>query len=215
MTNNRIGIAQAVLNATASNVIEVPAGAASIPQSTGLPLPATTSAAPSSTSSATSTGSTTLPPNTSTPTPQSDHAVAIGVGVAVPLVAIIAAIIGLCCWRRRKQIAKNAAPEMVNTAKPQANGPQSSTAGTGKTRWSSLSELASTREPTPANSPRETKSVFERKPVPENRNELPAYEAHKNEPTRSMSPILHEEGNEARPLSNLTEGPLQDMPARP
>jgi hypothetical protein len=108
LTNNRIGIAQSNLNSTTSNIVEVPAGAASIPQSTGVTppnpsattptsFPTITSSAPTSSHTITSTNS----PTSSLPPKKVNHTVAIGVGVAVPVVVILAAILGFYFWRRR------------------------------------------------------------------------------------------------------------------
>ncbi|RDW75364.1 hypothetical protein BP6252_06506 [Coleophoma cylindrospora] len=215
LTNNRVGIAQAVMNATSSNVVEVAAGAASIPQSTGLPLPSSTSA--TTTISSLPTGPTST--HTSSPKP-SNHAVAIGVGVAVPVAVILAAIVGFFCWRRRKQASKTAAsdaPEMAaaphagvaaSDVKQHPDGLQSP-GGTGRTRWSNVSELPSA-DPTPANSPRAPDATFDRS---QGMSELPAYEARTSDPPTAPSPPPPKPSAEARPLSSLTEGPLEDMPA--
>ncbi|RDW85463.1 hypothetical protein BP5796_03788 [Coleophoma crateriformis] len=217
LTNNRVGIAQAVINTTSSNVVEVAAGAASIPQSTGLPLP--TSSGATTTISSLPTGPTST--NTGSPKSSNNNAVAIGVGVAVPVAVILAAIVGFFCWRRRKQASKTAAgqndaPEMVSAppagvaasyVKQQPDGLQSP-GGTGRTRWSNVSELPSA-DPTPANSPRAPDAAFDRS---YGMSELPAYETRISDPPTSTSPPPQNLSAEARPLSNLTEGPLEDMP---
>lgn len=119
LTNNRIGIAQSNYNSSKSNIVEVPSGAASIPQITGASPSSTGSAITSSTSSTSSattssannspaaatTQTSTTPPSSTPSSVPDNHAVAIGVGVAVPVIVLIAAAIGFFCWRRKRTIA--------------------------------------------------------------------------------------------------------------
>lgn len=134
----------------------------------------------SSTKSSTPTSSHTgtSPSNSSpatTSSHKSNHAVAIGVGVAVPVAVIIAAIVGFFFWRRRK----NFQPEPPPVASPilelggdssyaavKGNGNSAAALGRVSQMSQSPSELSSEQNMSPSTSPRNTRSVFERKPVP-------------------------------------------------
>lgn len=240
LTNNRIGIAQSNLNSTASNVVEVPAGAASIPKSTGvasssftittfssstasfLSSTALLSSGSNPASSIVSTTPTSTPTNsaTSSPLPKAKHTTAIGVGVAVPIVAILAAILGFCLWRRRRPQSQtapslpelSAPPYIAGAARAEMKESPSeiqdqyaaapSNRGGGVTQ-SRISELGSD----PAVSPRDTLASFERKPVPKQAVELPVYESQGDE--TGVSPNLNDYHAEQKPISNLTAGPVE------
>jgi len=169
LTNNRIGIAQSNLNSTTSNIVEIPAGAASIPQSTGVPSPSPTTTSSSKTSTPT-TSNTSVPSPTNNPPHKSNHAVAIGVGVAIPVAVILAAIIGFFFWRRRKasqtppEVAPATISELGDSSSP-VYGKGNGAAALGRVSQMSQnpSELSSE---SPSTSPRTTRSAFERKPVP-------------------------------------------------
>jgi len=184
LTNNRIGIAQSLFNATRSNIIEIGPGGASIPQSTGVssPVPSATNPSTSSGSPGTPMGpSASTSPSQPTQTGKSNHAVAIGVGVSVPIVLILAVIVGFCFWwRRRKQSqfeighekAPKSVPELVGDSRlSELVGDSTVPELVGDLTQNELSadppELLSEMSASPiATSPRTQRSIVPRKPVP-------------------------------------------------
>ncbi len=176
LSNHRIGIAQSVLNTTLSHVVEIQAGAASIPQSIGVPLP---TPSPSSTSNSSSNSTST---SSSKPTPKS-HGVAIGVGVAVPVVAILAGLLAFFFWRRRRHTSsENDAPlPPVLIDDKHAN-------------IANISELP---ESSTAGSPEMAQGRFGGGSLSPNRSSLPVYSPYPGE-SRPLSPALSEfHGNDA------------------
>ncbi|KAE9371591.1 acid protease [Stipitochalara longipes BDJ] len=190
LTNNHIWMAPAVLNSTKSNVVEIQAGAVSLPQSTGVTRPSPTTSSSTTPTSPTGTSTTSAPPAP----PKNNHAVAIGVGVAVPLGVALAAIIGFCLWRRRRnrrgqpqpekvpgqQIQPVTIPELgdsayINAGAVYKDGRNDAGQGRMSQMSSTPSELSAG---TPLSSPR---SPVERKPVPA-RDELPTTWEHGDGP---------------------------------
>lgn len=210
LTNHRVGIAQSNLNSTTSNVVEVPAGAASIPQVTGVSMPnssPTPTSSPISTSkpSPAPTTPTPSPSNTSKPTP--NHTVPIAIGVAVPVVVIIAALIGFFLYRRRKTSQPPPASELYQSPPVQQN-PQKGTATAqnqyvgagygGQHRLSNMSEL-----PSPVSSPQPTYNGFHNNAM---------YSVNENPP--SWSPTNEKTAATGYNEYHGTSGPIPDMPGR-
>jgi len=185
LTNNQIWLAPAVLNTTKSNVVEIQAGAVSLPQSTGVTRPS-----PTTTSSTTQTSPTQSSTSSAAPTPKNNHAVAIGVGVAVPVGVALAAVIGFCFWWRRRnrrgEAEKVPAHQNEPAALPELGDSAYINAGAvykdhhnGQGRMSQMSSTPSELSAgTPLSSPR---SPVERKPLPV-RDELPTTWEHGDGP---------------------------------
>lgn len=168
LSNHRIGIAQSVLNTTLSHVVEIQAGAASIPQSIGVPLQ---SPSPSS-SPIPSNPSSNSPSSSSSKSTSKSHGVAIGVGVAVPVVAILAGLLAFFfVWRRRRHTTSH--PVLIDDKHASVAGiselPESSTAG----------------------SPEVAQGRFGGGSLSPNRSSLPVYSPYQGE-SRPMSPTLSE-----------------------
>jgi len=171
LSNHRIGIAQSVLNTSLTHIVEVQAGAASIPQATGVPLPTPTPSPTSNSSSNSTSGS------SSNPKPKS-HGVAIGVGVAVPVIAILAGLFGFFFWRRRRHTSSEGdappPPAFIDNKHGNIAGiselPESSTAG----------------------SPEPVQGRFEGGSLSPNRSSLPVYSPYQGGESRPMSPTLSE-----------------------
>jgi len=188
LTNNYIWIAPAVLNTTKSNVVEIQAGAVSLPQSTGVIKPSPTTS--SSTTSTSPTGSST---SSAAPAPRKKNsAVAIGVGVAVPIGVLLAVALGLCFWwrhrKRTTQPEKVPGPQDEPATVPELGGSAYINAGAvykdhhNQGRMSQMSSTPSELSAgTPVSSPRSPKSPVERKPVPF-RDELPTTWEHGDGP---------------------------------
>ncbi|KAH9203708.1 aspartic peptidase domain-containing protein [Leptodontidium sp. 2 PMI_412] len=186
LTNNRIGIAQSNQNSDTSNIVEVPSGAASIPQSTGVPFP---SEPPGSTPSRPPSTPLRTPSPSPTHKPSSDsHALAIGVGVAVPVVVLLAATFGFCLWWRRRRRSRS------GHSQPTVPPPVP------------VSELASS-----SNKHNQMTDSYYTSTVP-NASELPVYSDDRLD--RPMSPNLNDYYGSQRPVSNLTAVPDFDGPVR-
>jgi len=172
LSNHRIGIAQSVLNTSLSHVVEIQAGAASIPQSSGVPLPPLS---PSSSS---------IPPNpqptsTSSPStkpPSKSHGVAIGVGVAIPVVAILAGLLAFFFfWRRRRHTSSEDNAPLPPVLIDDKHG-----------NIAGISELP---ESSTAGSPEMAQGRFGGGSLSPNRSSLPVYSPYQGE-TRPLSPAL-------------------------
>lgn len=180
LTNNHIWMAQAVLNSTKSNVVEIQAGAVSLPQITGVTPLSPTASTSSSKTSPTGTSTSSSPAHTGSP-PKNNHAVAIGAGVGVPLGVALVAVIGFCFWWRRR--SRKSEPEKVPSPQHQPAplpelgdstyinaGAVYKDHGQGGVRVSQMSSAPS--ELSAVQSPSSPRSPTQRKPVPV-RNELP------------------------------------------
>ncbi|KAH8787657.1 aspartic peptidase domain-containing protein [Hyaloscypha finlandica] len=111
LTNNHIWMAPAVLNTTESNIVEIQAGALSLPQTTGVARPSPTASTSPSGTSLIGTSTNSSPVQTGTPK-KNNHAVAIGVGVAVPLGVALAALIGFCFWWRGRKTSQSTSEKL-------------------------------------------------------------------------------------------------------
>lgn len=198
LTNHRIGIAQSNLNSTTSNIVEIPAGAASIPQVTGVTMPnpsASPTTSPISTSKPTPGPTSPIPPPPNTSKPAPNHTVPIAIGVAVPVVVILAALIGFFIYRRRKTSPPPPVSEHYQDPKkdmPVVNNQYVGASYSGDARFSGLSEL-----PSPMSSPRLNQNGFDNHAM-QGVDEVPP----------SWSPTA-----EKKEYHNVS-GPIPDMPGR-
>lgn len=161
LSNHRIGIAQSVLNTSLSNVVEIQAGAASIPQSMGVPLPT-----PSPTSSS----------NPSSNSTSKSHGVAIGVGVTIPVVAVLAGLLGFFFfWRRRRHTSSeddaHLPPVLIDD------------------KHANVADISELPESSTAGSPETAQGRFGGGSLSPNRSSLPVYSPFQGE-SRPMSPTL-------------------------
>ncbi|KAH9218088.1 aspartic peptidase domain-containing protein [Leptodontidium sp. 2 PMI_412] len=216
LTNNRIGIVQSNQNSTTTNIVEVPSGAVSIPQSTGVLFP-------SGTSPSTPAGPTISASSSTTDKPKSDnHALAIGTGVAVPVVVVLAALFGFCLWWRRRRRSSQPAPPQ---AAPSIGIPELTDSsnkhtqisrnyygvggeGGGLSPTSNASELHSTSNI--AESPGDMRASFT--PTMPETSELPVYSDDRH--NRPMSSNINDYYGGQRPVVNLMTGPQYELPAR-
>ncbi|KAH7417932.1 aspartic peptidase domain-containing protein [Cadophora sp. MPI-SDFR-AT-0126] len=216
LTNNRIGIAQSNQNSQTSNIVEVPSGAASIPQSTGLPLPSKT---PGSIPSEPPDRPPSTPSESAAGDSSSDNkAIAIGVGVAVPVFVLLAAACGFCLWCRRRRHSRSQpsqpppAPLPVSELADPSNKHNQMTysyyGGDGLSPMSNASELHSASNV--PNSPGNARDSFT--PTVPNASELPVYRDDRLD--RPMSPNLNDYHEDRRPVSNLTAVPDFNAPVR-
>jgi len=222
--------------------LKVPAGAAAIPQSTGVALPnhtstssSSSSSSSSSTSSPTSTSPTsTLPTSakgsstntltasaTSTSHTKSHRAVAIGVGVAIPIVVVLASVLSFYLWRRRRRQSQPEAPL------PELSDP-SYTEGTAdpEMKQNALGIQNQYDEASPRSNVSELGSRYLSGPTLSLRDTLVSLER-KPVPQRAtelpiheihvdetgVSPNFNEYHGEERPMSSVTTGPLDNMPS--
>jgi hypothetical protein len=167
-------MAPAVLNTTKSNIVEIQVGALSMPQTTGVALPSPTASTSPSGTSPIGTSTNSSPRN-------NNHAVAIGVGVAVPLGVAFAALIGFCFWWRRRKTSQSTSEKLPASRHQPAQLPELGDStyihadpvyiDNGQGRMSRISSTPSelSAGQTPISSPR---SPVERKPVPV-RDKLP------------------------------------------
>jgi hypothetical protein len=180
LANHHIWMAPAVLNTTKSNIVEIQAGALSLPQSTGVTRPSPTVSTPSSGTSPTGTPTNSSPVQTGIPKKNND-AVAIGVGVAVPLGVAFAALIGFCFWWQRRKTSQPTSEKLPASQHRPAQLPELGDStyihadpvyiDNGQGRMSRISSTPSelSAGQTPISSPR---SPVGRKPVPV-RDKLP------------------------------------------
>ncbi|KAK0112783.1 hypothetical protein ONS95_014516 [Cadophora gregata] len=216
LTNNRIGIAQSNQKSVTSNIVEVPPGAASIPQSTGVPFPSKTpvsapSELPSTLSSRPSESATGKSSGNS-------HTIAIGVGVSIPVVVLLAAAFGFCFWwrRRRQSQSRSSQPppapvpvsELADPSNKHNHTTDSYYGGGGLSPTINASELHSASQA--PHSPEDVQGNVT--PSAPNAGELPMY--HDDRLDRPMSPNLNDYHDDRRPVSNLTAVPENDAPGR-
>jgi hypothetical protein len=228
MQNNQIGLAQAVQNATASHIVEVAAGAKSIPTVSGVSLP---------TSTPTPSHSPTPKPSPPPTKPSKTNVVPIAIGVAVPVVVILAGLVGFFMWRRRRNNSNRERsdippPVFVDQSYDAATGvsdqknpplatetqrnydPYHTNLNSGQTQPQMsqnnfISELPAGNQAfaTPVGSPDMSKSHADGAYPQSNRGSLPVYSAHNAPEDRPMSPALSEMGSDAAPgspMSNFT-----------
>jgi len=183
LTNHRVGIAQSVLNTSLSNVVEVQAGAASIPQIMGVPIPIQSpSPTPHPISNSTTTSHST----------SKNHGVAIGVGVAVPVVAILAGLLAFFFWRRRRHTssADDAPPVLVDD------------------KHAKVVHISELPESSIAGSPETAQGRFEGGSLSPNRSSLPVYTPYQGE-NRPLSPALSDpQGYEGYEASGSPHSPV-------
>jgi hypothetical protein len=174
-------MAPAVLNTTKSNIVEIQAGALSLPQTTGVARPSPTASTSPSGTSLIGTSTNSSPVQTGTPK-KNNHAVAIGVGVAVPLLGVaLAALIGFCFWWRGRKTSQSTSEKLPASQHQPAQLPELGDStyihadpvyiDNGQGRMSRISSTPSelSAGQTPISSPR---PPVERKPVPM-RDKLP------------------------------------------
>lgn len=229
-------MAQSNLNSTTSNPVEVGAGAASIPQSTGVALPnpttlTSTSSSASKTQTPTSTATSTSSNNpTNTSSLHKNHAVAIGVGVGVSIpVAFILAILAawFCIWRRHRKAKSQ--PTAGQPIEPSSSPTEvaGSEVKTPPLSYNHFQANMLTPEPTyPTNhdhNPAEMPSPHDSlqgKPWPVPVAQVPrvgdgflvhSYQEGGGRPLSDEG--FSEPREELRPMSGVTRGPLEDMPS--
>jgi hypothetical protein len=183
LTNHRVGVAQSVLNTSLSNVVEVQAGAASIPQIMGVPIPIQSpSPTPHPISNSTTTSHST----------SKNHGVAIGVGVAVPVVAILAGLLAFFFWRRRRHTssADDTPPVLVDD------------------KHAKVVHISELPESSIAGSPETAQGRFVGGSLSPNRSSLPVYTPYQGE-NRPLSPAISDaQGYEGYEASGSPHSPV-------